>query len=168
MEFGEIPTADAEGAILAHSVSHTKGVFKKGRWLTASDIVLLAESGISKVFAARLGGDDVPEDDAAQALATRICGANVSSREPFTGRVNLYADQRGLAVLDMARVNALNRVHESVTLATVGYYSVVDPQQIIATVLRETYLRFALHAAVFAVLMLASAILYAALFVGSA
>ena len=41
-------------------------------------------------------------------------------------------------------------------------------QQIIATVLRETYLRFALHAAVFAVLMLASAILYAALFVGSA
>ena len=134
MEFGEIPTADAEGAILAHSVSHTKGVFKKGRWLTASDIVLLAESGISKVFAARLRADDVPEDDAAQALATRICGANVSAREPFTGRVNLYADQRGLAVLDMARVNALNRVHESVTLATVGYYSVVDPQQIIATV----------------------------------
>ena len=134
MEFGEIPTADAEGAILAHSVSHTKGVFKKGRWLTASDIVLLAESGISKVFAARLGDDDVPEDDAAQALATRICGANVSAREPFTGRVNLYADQRGLAVLDKARVNALNRVHESVTLATVGSYSVVDPQQIIATV----------------------------------
>lgn len=134
MKFGEIPTADAEGAILAHSVSHAKGVFKKGRWLTASDIALLAESGISKVFAARLSGDDVPEDEAAQALATRIHGANVSAREPFTGRVNLYAGRRGLAVLDMTRVNALNRVHESLTLATVGSYSVVDPQQLIATV----------------------------------
>lgn len=134
MEFGEIPTADAEGAILAHSVSHAKGVFKKGRWLTASDIALLAESGISKVFAARPSGDDVPEDEAAQALATRIRGANVSAREPFTGRVNLYAGRRGLAVLDMTRVNALNRVHESLTLATVGSYSVVDPQQLIATV----------------------------------
>jgi molybdenum cofactor cytidylyltransferase len=134
MEFGEIPTADAEGAILAHSVDHAKGVFKKGRRLTASDIVLLTESGISKVFAARLGDDDVLENDAAQALATRICGANVSAREPFTGRVNLYSNQRGLAVLDMARVNALNRVHESMTLATVGSYSVVDPQQLIATV----------------------------------
>jgi molybdenum cofactor cytidylyltransferase len=134
MEFGEIPTADAEGAILAHSVSHAKGMFKKGRWLTASDIALLAESGISKVFAARLGDDDVPEDDAAQALATRIRGTNVSAREPFTGRVNLYADQRGLAALDMARINALNRVHESVTLATVGSCSVVDPRQMIATV----------------------------------
>jgi molybdenum cofactor cytidylyltransferase len=134
MEFGEIPTAEAEGAVLAHSVSHAKGVFKKGRGLTASDIALLAESGISKVFAARLGDDDVPEDEAAQAIAARICGVNVSAREPFTGRVNLYAGQRGLAVLDMARVNALNRVHESLTLATVGSFNVVDPQQIIATV----------------------------------
>lgn len=134
MEFGEIPTAEAEGAVLAHSVSHAKGVFKKGRGLTASDIALLAESGISKVFAARLGDDDVPEDEAAQAIAARICGANVSAREPFTGRVNLYAGQQGLAVLDMARVNALNRVHESLTLATVGSFNVVDPQQIIATV----------------------------------
>ena len=134
MEFGEMPTAAAEGAILAHSISHAKGVFKKGRRLPASDIALLAESEISKVFAARLGGDDVPEDEAAQVLATRIRGANVSAREPFTGRVNLYAGRRGLSVLDMSRVNALNRVHESLTLATVGSYSVVDPQQLIATV----------------------------------
>jgi molybdenum cofactor cytidylyltransferase len=134
MKFGEIPTTEAEGAVLAHSVCHATGVFKKGRGLTASDIALLAESGISKVFAARLGDDDVPEDEAAQAIAARICGANVSAREPFTGRVNLYAGQRGLAVLDMARVNALNGVHESLTLATVGSFNVVDPQQIIATV----------------------------------
>ena len=134
MEFGEIPIADAEGAILAHSVSHAKGVFKKGRVAYRFGYCASCGSGISKIFAARLSGDDVPEDEAAQALAMRIRGANVSAREPFTGRVNLYASRRGLAVLDMTRVNALNRVHESITLATVGSYSVVDPQQLIATV----------------------------------
>ena len=134
MEFAEIPTVKAEGTILAHSVGHAKGVFKKGRVLSASDIEILAGSGISRIFAARLGVDDVAEDEAAQAIAARICGANVSVREPFTGRVNLYADQRGLAVLDMAHINALNRVHESVTLASASSYSLVAPGQMIATV----------------------------------
>ena len=134
MEFAEIPTAKAEGTVLAHSVGHAKGVFKKGRMLSAFDIEILAGSGISRIFAARLGVDDVAEDEAAQAIAARICGANVSVREPFTGRVNLYADQRGLAVLDMVHINALNRVHESVTLATAGSYSLVAPGQMIATV----------------------------------
>lgn len=134
MEFGEIPVADAAGAILAHSVGHAKGVFKKGRVLSVSDIELLGASGISRVFAARLGSDEVPEDEAAQALAARIRGTNVSVRAPFTGRANIHAGAQGVVVIDGARVNALNRVHESLTVATVGSYSVVDPGQIIATV----------------------------------
>ena len=134
MEFGEIPVAAALGAILAHSVSHVKGVFKKGRVLTAADIDLLAASGIFTIFAARLGNDDVPEDEAAQLLARKIVGPNVTARESFTGRANLYANQHGLVTVDAAGVDALNRVHESLTLATVSSYSVVDPSQIIATV----------------------------------
>ena len=54
MRFGEIPVAEAVGAILAHSVGHAKGVFKKGRVIAAADIEILAASGISKIFAARL------------------------------------------------------------------------------------------------------------------
>ena len=134
MEFGEIPTADALGAVLAHSVGHANGVFKKGRILTAPDIDLLAASGISKVFAARFGADDVPEDEASRAIAARICGSNVSARESFTGRANLHAEAAGIAVIDEVRVNALNRVHESLTLATASSYSLVVPGQMIATV----------------------------------
>lgn len=134
MEFGEIAVAEAAGAILAHSVGHAKGVLKKGRILSNSDIELIAESGVSKVFVARLGGDDVPEDAAAQALAAKIRGANVNARAPFTGRVNLHAEARGIVVIDTERITALNRVHESITVATLGAYSVVDPRQIIATV----------------------------------
>ena len=41
MKFGELPLQHAEGAILAHSVKHDGGMFKKGRTLTADDIALL-------------------------------------------------------------------------------------------------------------------------------
>ncbi len=120
--------------MLAHSVGHSGGVLKKGRVLSAADVALLAASGVTKVFAARLGPDDVPEDEAARALAARVCGAGVSAQEPFTGRANLYADARGLVVIDSARVNQLNRVHESITFATVSVYSLVEQRQMIATV----------------------------------
>ena len=39
MKFGELPVAEAEGAILAHSVRHGSGMFKKGRVLSLADIV---------------------------------------------------------------------------------------------------------------------------------
>ena len=82
MIFGELPLAEAEGAILAHSVRHDGGMFKKGRTLTADDIGLLTASGVAHVFAAKLGADDVPEDEAAAAVAklvgaegtTAVCG----------------------------------------------------------------------------------------------
>ena len=129
-----MPVASAQGAVLAHSVGHSGGVLKKGRVLSASDVALLAASGVSKVFAARLGPEDVSEDEAARALAARICGPGVSAQEPFTGRANLYAQVRGLVVVDSARVNQLNRVHESITFATVAEYSLVENRQMIATV----------------------------------
>lgn len=122
------------GAVLAHSVSHANGVFKKGRVLSAADIDVLAASGILKIFAARLGDDDVPEDIAAQTIAQKVRGTNVMAEAPFTGRTNLYAEQRGVALIDLARVHALNRVHESLTVATASPYNVVERRQMIATV----------------------------------
>jgi molybdenum cofactor cytidylyltransferase len=134
MEFGEIPVATALGAVLAHSVSHAKGVFKKGRVLSLSDIEVLAASGVLKIFAARLDADDVPEDDAARAISGKIAGPGAMAQEPFTGRAKIYAQQRGLRVVDNFRINAINRVHESITLATLPNFNVVDKGQMIATV----------------------------------
>ncbi len=134
MKFAELPLQDTLGCILAHSVRHAEGVFKKGRKLGADDLKLLAASGISKIFVARLDADDVPEDEAARAIAGKIVGPGAMAQEPFTGRANIYARQRGLVVVDGSRVNAINRVHESVTLATLSNYSVVDKGQMVATV----------------------------------
>ena len=134
MKFAELPLQDTLGCILAHSVRHADGVFKKGRKLAADDLKLLAASGVSKIFVARLDADDVPEDEAARAIAGKIAGSGATAQEPFTGRANVYAQQRGLVVVDGFRVNAINRVHESMTLATLPNYHVVDKGQMIATI----------------------------------
>jgi molybdenum cofactor cytidylyltransferase len=134
MKFGEIAVGDALGAILAHSVSHRDGVFKKGRVIAPEDVALLEASGIARVFAARLDPDDVPEDDAASAVAQAIAGPGTEAQEPFTGRANLHAVSAGVAVIDAERVLALNRLDESLTLATVAPFETVTRRQLLATV----------------------------------
>jgi molybdenum cofactor cytidylyltransferase len=134
MIFGELPLRDAEGAILAHSVKHGGGMFKKGRTLTADDIAILKASGVSSVFAARLGADDVPEDEAAAAVAKCVGAEGTTAQAPFTGRANLHATAHGLAIIDVARVRALNRLHESLTLATVQPFAIVEEREMVATV----------------------------------
>lgn len=134
MIFGEIPVTKAEGAILAHSVRHQGGMFKKGRTLASDDIVQLRASGVATVFAARLGADDVPEDEAAAAVANLVGAGGTAAQAPFTGRANLHATCHGLAILDAERVRALNRLHESLTLATVQPFSIVEEREMVATV----------------------------------
>ena len=134
MIFAEVPVAQAEGAILAHSVRHEQGTFKKGRLLTAADVALLRESGIERVFAARLEPDDVHEDEAAGRLARAMAGSEVSLSEAFTGRANLYAASPGLARLDVERIRRINHLHESLTIATVADYSQAEARQMLATV----------------------------------
>lgn len=134
MIFGELPVRQASGAILAHSVKIAGGIFKKGRVLTADDIRLLEGSGVATVFAARLEHGDVPEDEAAAAVAGRVGASGTRAQAPFTGRANLHAACHGVAIVDAGRVSALNRLHESLTLATVAPFAVVEEREMVATV----------------------------------
>ena len=133
MRFGDTPLSDADGAVLAHSV-RTKGIaFKKGRRLTADDVAALGKAGITSVIAARLDPDDVSEDDAAARIAAALQGDHLTASAAFTGRVNLIATDRGLAVIDDV-INALNRIDEAITVATVPAWDLVAPRQIVATI----------------------------------
>src|SRR6185437_2408778 len=78
MIFAEMALAEAEGALLAHSVKLKGGAFKKGRRLSAADIAALAEAGHSSVMAVRLEPDDVPEDEAARAVAEAVAGDHLT------------------------------------------------------------------------------------------
>lgn len=134
MKFGQLPLDEATGAILAHGVRHAAGLFKKGRVLSAADIKLLCEAGVDSVYAARLEADDVVEDEAAGAVARAIAGIGTKAQEPFTGRANLHAQAAGLVVIDSDRVRQLNRLHESLTLATAANHERVEARQMVATV----------------------------------
>ena len=134
MRFGDLPLAEALGAILAHSVKSGKLAFRKGRRLSADDVAALVAAGVTSVIAARLGPDDVHEDEAARLLAEAAGGAHLRVDKPFTGRVNLFAEQAGLLVLDRARIDRLNLVDEAVTIATLAAFEPVQPKQMAATV----------------------------------
>lgn len=138
MRFGPVPIAEAEGAILAHSLSAGASRLKKGRVLGPADVAALAEAGVAEAIVARLEPGDLGEDDAAAAIARALApdpatlGLSVSA--PFTGRVNLFAREAGLVRVDAAAVDGLNAVDPAITLATVADWARVEARQMIATV----------------------------------
>ena len=134
MKFGPVPLEDAEGALLAHSLRLGRTVFRKGRMLSAADLAMLAEAGVEAVAAARFEPGDMDEDSAAAAVAAAVAGEGLEAAAPFTGRVNLFASERGVLTVEAARVDRLNLLDESITLATLPPFSLVQRRQMVATV----------------------------------
>ena len=138
MRFGPVPLAEAEGAILAHSLSPGGRKIKKGRRLSAEDVAALAAGGFESVIAARLEPGDAPEDDAAATVAAALAGdaarRGLTLSAPFTGRANLFAAEAGVLRVDAGAVAAANALDEAVTVATLGDHARVDARQMVATV----------------------------------
>ena len=134
MEFGIVPIDEAEGAILAHTYRLSSGRIRKGHVVTARDIALFRDAGIEKVMAARLGPDDVAEDLAARRLADAVAGAGMALEQAVGGRINLMARCYGVLTYQLYLLDALNGVDESLTLATLPPFAMVEPGQMIGTV----------------------------------
>lgn len=136
MRFGPVPVAQAEGAVLAHSVGLTKGRLRKGRVLTAQDVDAIRATGAQEVIVARLDEGDVGEDAAAAALAAAVLGQTkgVKVTAPFTGRVNLLAEGPGVVALDVAALEAVNAVDPMITIATVPPWQQMAAGGMIATI----------------------------------
>nr|WP_255568760.1 molybdopterin-binding/glycosyltransferase family 2 protein [Neoroseomonas alba] len=139
---------EAKGAVLAHSLRLTGRVIKKGTVLDEGAITAIRESGRREVIAARLEAGDVPEDEAAERLALALLAPHVAKSRAATGRVNLLAETAGLLVLDAKRIDAINAVDESVTIATLPNYSMVSAKEMLATI---KIIPFAVPGAVLAV-----------------
>jgi molybdenum cofactor cytidylyltransferase len=134
MKFASFPTAEAEGAILAHGIAAPGIGFKKGRILSAADVTALQAANVASVMAARLESGDVGEDDAARRIGQALRGHHTTLSSATTGRTNVYAAEAGLVTLDAARIDAINAVHESITIATLAPFERVEPRQMLATV----------------------------------
>jgi molybdenum cofactor cytidylyltransferase len=134
VKFGETPIDEAKGAILAHSWRADGINFAKGRVLSGDDVAKLKDAGVSAIVAARLDADDIHEDEAAATVAKALAGEGIDITAPFTGRCNHFAREAGLTVIDHERVDALNELDESVTVATLPPFARVTPRQMVATV----------------------------------
>jgi molybdenum cofactor cytidylyltransferase len=134
MQFDRLRVSAARGAILAHSVRAGERLLRKGHVLSAMDIDSLATAGVNDVMVARLGAEDMGEDEAAARIARALAGRGVRAGAAFTGRANLYAEAHGLLRLDPETVNRINAVDEAITLATLSPFGRVQPRQMLATV----------------------------------
>jgi molybdenum cofactor cytidylyltransferase len=134
MKFGAVPVAQAEGGVAVHSIRKGGLVLKKGTLIGKAEIAALEDAGIAEIVVARIEPGDVSEDDAAAEIAAAVAGEGVRVDRAFTGRANLFAESAGVLVADKDAIDRLNRVDESITLATLSAYKPVVAGEMIATV----------------------------------
>ena len=134
MKFGPIPTAEAEGSILAHSQPLSSGKLAKGHPLRAADIARLLAEEIPSVIACRLEPGDLTEDEAAERLSAAIQLKGLSRSPASTGRVNFYASENGLFLADRPVVDHFNSVDPAITLACLADRRDVRAGDLVATV----------------------------------
>jgi molybdenum cofactor cytidylyltransferase len=134
VRFGPVAIADAEGSVAAHSVRAGDVVIRKGATITAADIARLGAAGVSELVAVRFEPGDIDENAAATRLAAALAGQGVTVEKAFTGRVNLFAESAGVLRLDVAAIDALNRIDEAITAATLPAMKAVVAGEMIGTV----------------------------------
>ena len=134
MKFGPVPPHEALGATAVHTIRQNSLVLKKGTLIGPAEVKALEAAGIPQVVVARLERGDVPEDEAAAAIAAAVAGKGVRIDRAFTGRANLFAESAGVLVVDKDGIDRLNQVDEAITFATLPAFKPVVPGEMIATV----------------------------------
>ncbi|HPE26534.1 molybdopterin-binding protein [Albidovulum sp.] len=138
MRFGTVAPAEAEGAVLAHSMRLDGRKLSKGTILTGDHVARLLAAGIGGVTVARLDPGDIGEDRAAAALAAALVpdagAAGLTLSVPHAGRVNLHAAGPGIVDLDAAAIHGLNLIDPAITFATLAPMTRTTPGMLVGTV----------------------------------
>jgi molybdenum cofactor cytidylyltransferase len=134
MKFGPVAPKEALGATAVHSIRKGSLVLKKGTSIGPAEIAALNAAGVKEIVVAKLDAGDVGEDEAAARIALAVAGKGVRIDRAFTGRCNLFAEEAGILVVDRDAIDALNRIDEAVTFATLPAYKPVVAGEMIATV----------------------------------
>src|ERR1044071_3879301 len=122
MKFGPVSPREAQGATAVHTIRQGSLVLKKGTLIGPAEVAALEAAGIPHIVVARVEPGDVPEDEAAAAIASVVAGEGVRVDRAFTGRANLFAETAGVLVVGRDGIDKLNRVDEAITFATLSAY----------------------------------------------
>ena len=109
MKFGSCPLDQCESSILAHSIYLPVGKVGKGTILTKSLLTQIAAAGVQNLTVAKLEVGDLDEDAAATRLALSLLPENVRLSLAATGRINVYAKERGILRIDRDMMRAINQ-----------------------------------------------------------
>ncbi len=134
MKFGTVPLQEARGATAVHTIRRGGVTLKKGTVVGDAEIAALEAAGIGEIAVARLEPGDVPEDVAAAGIAAALADGAIAADRAFTGRCNLFAREAGVLVVSRPAIDAINRIDEAITVATLPAYKPVVAGEMIATV----------------------------------
>lgn len=133
MIFGAVPVEEAQGCILAHSLTLLGGKLAKGTRLTRADLDRLRTARIAEVIVARLEPGDCDENTAADRLGQALSRSDLPATPAHSGRSNLSARRAGVLRVDVDKVNRINAIDEGLTLATLPDFARVDEGTLVAT-----------------------------------
>lgn len=134
MRFGELPLEEALGGLLAHAVILCGRRHPKGTVVDAALVEAARAAGLAALWVARPDPGDVPEAEAALAVARALCGPGAAAGPPVHGRVNIHAEEAGLFLCDPEVVAGVNRAGEAVAVSTLPPFTPVAAGQMLATV----------------------------------
>ena len=119
----KIPVADAVGHVLCHDLTRIikdvskDAAFRKGHVVRLEDIPELLAMGKEHLFVWDLGDDMLHENDAAEILC-RLCRGDAMAASPVKeGKIELRAETDGLFLVDVGRLDSLNRL-DHISIAT--------------------------------------------------
>jgi hypothetical protein len=99
------------GSVLARDLHVGEERWRKGRRLTADDLVRLGDADFAEPIAVIvLEAGELHEDDAAARLADAVAGRGLTRRGPTQSRIDLLAAWPGVLNVDIANLEKINRI----------------------------------------------------------
>ncbi len=132
MFYFEFDVNHALGIRIAEEIRFDGQVLEKGHELTEEDIIQLKLSGITKVFGAEMGENDISNETALGIIAAKICGDNTAYSIGKNGICKIIAIKDGVLVCADDRVAKFNRLSHNLILNTIEPYALVKSGEIIA------------------------------------
>ncbi|WP_426451073.1 molybdopterin-binding protein [Paenibacillus sp. S-38] len=130
----EVAVEQAVGLMLAHDLTQIlpgqfKGrLFRKGHVIREEDIPALLSIGKEHIYTMRLVDGILHEDEAARRMAEAVRSPQVELTEPHEGKITLKSAIHGLAVIDKARIDAMNAL-DGIVMSTIRSHTPVKPGQ---------------------------------------
>ena len=123
-----------EGAVLARDLHLGDERWRKGRRLTADDLVRLGDAEFAEPIAVIvLEAGELHEDDAATRLADGVAGRGLTRRGPTQSRIDLLAAWPGVLNVDIANLEKINRI-DPLEVFTAFDGQIVATGQLVASV----------------------------------